>query len=209
MFMLIFYSGVGQWCFDEFPYGRIIILTDLVRETGFFELGGINSDEIEFSKKTTVYYLNPTNKHEKGVEPPFIPNLGELDIPYFQLSKPINLTNDDVFKENIEVAEDIGAESQVSRSLEETIEKSGGKRTSQLYIFIWRVHEFLNKEKKPTAQQVWNEIQHRHKNYDDSEIIQSVDGAEILWRSGYGNEQKLKRNTFNKTLSNIRKNPPL
>ena len=195
--MLIFYSGAGQWCFDEFPEGRRIILTDLVRETGFFELGGINSDEIEFLKKTTVDYLKPTNEHEKGVEPPFIPNLGELDIPYFKLSKPINLTNDDIFKENIEVAEDIGAESQVS------------KRTSQLYVFIWRVHNFLNKEKKPTAQQVWNEIQQRHQDHDDSKIFQSVDGTEISWCSGYGNEQKLTRTTFNKTLSNIRKNPPL
>ncbi len=79
-------------------------------------------------------------------------------------------------------------------------------RSSQLYELIWRVHEFLNKVKKPTAQQVWNEIHLRHKEHDIHNIIQEVDGRQISWCSGYGNEQKLQRTTFNKTLSNIRKN---
>jgi hypothetical protein len=79
-------------------------------------------------------------------------------------------------------------------------------RSSELYELIWRVHEFLNKIKKPTAQQVWNEIHLRHKEHDIHNIIQEVDGRQILWCSGYGNEQKLQRTTFNKTLSNIRKN---
>lgn len=86
--------------------------------------------------------------------------------------------------------------------------KAQGERQSQLYIFIWRVHDFLNKTKRPTAQELWNEIQHRHKTHDTDEIIQEVDGQQILWCSGYGNEQKQSRSTFDKTLSNIRKNPP-
>ncbi len=82
-------------------------------------------------------------------------------------------------------------------------------RSSQLFELIWRVHEFLNKINKPTAQQVWNEIQHRHKEHDIYNIIQEVDGRQISWLSGYGNEQKQQRKTFDKTLSNIRKNPPV
>ncbi len=83
------------------------------------------------------------------------------------------------------------------------------ERQSQLHIFIWRVDQALKQQKKPTAQQLWNEIQHRHKIHDTNRIIQGVDGQQILWCSGYGNEQKLQRTTFDKTLSNIRKNPPL
>lgn len=80
------------------------------------------------------------------------------------------------------------------------------KRQNQLHIFIWRVYQSF--DKKPTAQTVWHEIQHRHQLHDESKIIQEVNGKEILWCSGYGNEQKLKRISFNKTLSNIKKNPP-
>lgn len=81
-------------------------------------------------------------------------------------------------------------------------------RKSQLFIFIWRVHQFLNETRRPTAQEVWAEIQHRHINHDTDKIIQDVDGERILWCSGYGNEQKQTRKVFNKTLSNIRKAPP-
>jgi hypothetical protein len=82
------------------------------------------------------------------------------------------------------------------------------ERQSQLYIFIWRVHQFLSEQKKPTAQQVWREIQKNYAKYDTDKIIQEVDGNQILWCSGYGNEQKLQRGSFDKTLSTIRKNPP-
>ncbi|MEI6270544.1 MAG: hypothetical protein WCP01_16835 [Methylococcaceae bacterium] len=82
------------------------------------------------------------------------------------------------------------------------------ERQSQLHIFIWRAHQALSQLKRPTAQQVWNEMQHRHKTHDTDKIIQEVNGQEILWCSGYGNEQKLQRTSFDKTLSNIRKNPP-
>jgi len=82
------------------------------------------------------------------------------------------------------------------------------ERQSQLYIFIWRVHQFLSQKMKPTAQQLWNEIKHRHENHDTEKIIQEVDCEQILWCSGYGNEQRLQRISFDKTLSNLRKNPP-
>ena len=86
---------------------------------------------------------------------------------------------------------------------------ASNERQNQLHIFIWRVHQVLNEQKKPTAQQLWNEIQHRHETHDTDKIIQEVNGEQILWCSGYGNEQRLQRKTFDKTLSNIRKNPPL
>ena len=83
------------------------------------------------------------------------------------------------------------------------------ERQNQLHIFIWRAHQVLNEQKKPTAQQLWNEIQHHHETHDTDKIIQEVNGEQILWCSGYGNEQRLQRKTFDKTLSNIRKTPPL
>ena len=82
------------------------------------------------------------------------------------------------------------------------------ERQSQLYIFIWRVYQFLIKNEKTTAQKLWNEIQHRHKNHDTEGIIQEVTESQISWCSGYGNEQRLLRTSFNKTLSNIKKSPP-
>ena len=86
--------------------------------------------------------------------------------------------------------------------------KTPTERQSQLYIFIWRVHQFLSQKKKPTAQKLWNEIQYRHGDHDTDKIIQEVDHEHILWCSGYDNEQKLQRSSFDKTLSNIRKTPP-
>lgn len=82
-------------------------------------------------------------------------------------------------------------------------------KESQLHVFIWRVYQFLNANgKKSTAQKAWNEIQHRHKQHDTENIIQEVTTDVIIWCSGYGNEQQLKRSSFDKTLSNLKKNPP-
>jgi hypothetical protein len=83
------------------------------------------------------------------------------------------------------------------------------KRQSQLYIFIWRVHQALSQQKKPTAQNLWREIQNNHAEYDTDAIIEEVDGKQILWCSSYGNEQKLLRTSFDKTLSIIKNNPPI
>jgi hypothetical protein len=83
------------------------------------------------------------------------------------------------------------------------------KRQSQLYIFIWHVYQVLKKKNpKPTSQQVWWEMKHNYANYDTDKIIQEIDGEQISWCSGYGNEQTLKRSSFDKTLSNIKKHPP-
>ena len=82
-------------------------------------------------------------------------------------------------------------------------------RQSQLYIFIWRVYQFLLNKKKPTAQEVWSEIQHRHQDHDIDKIIQEVFAHQISWCSGYGTEQKLSRTSFSKTLSKIKKDPPV
>ena len=82
------------------------------------------------------------------------------------------------------------------------------KRASQLHIFIWRVYKELCNKQKPTAQNVWNEIKNNFEEYDNDKIIQEIsDDNEILWSSGYGNEQSLKRSSFDKTLSVIKKNP--
>lgn len=83
------------------------------------------------------------------------------------------------------------------------------ERESQLHILIWRVYQYLviNKQRK-TAQSVWNEIQHRYENHDEEKIIQEVTSDVILWVSGYGNELKLMRSSFDKTFSNLKKNPP-
>ena len=104
------------------------------------------------------------------------------------------------FEGEAEAVEDVGMNSSAPDT-----------RQSQLYIFIWRVYQtFLSrKNKMPTAQQVWSEIQHHHAIHDTEEIIQEVTGNLIEWRSGYGNEQKLTRNSFDKTLSNIKSKPPL
>lgn len=82
-------------------------------------------------------------------------------------------------------------------------------KESQLHVFIWRVYQFLNANgEKSTAQKVWNEIQHRYKQHDTKNIIQEVTADVIFWCSSYGNEQQLKRSSFDKTLSNLKKNPP-
>jgi hypothetical protein len=85
------------------------------------------------------------------------------------------------------------------------------KRASQLHIFIWRVYKVLcNKQPRtnPTAQNVWREIKNNFEEYDSDKIIQEIsDDDEIVWFSGYGNEQSLKRSSFDKTLSVIKKNP--
>lgn len=83
------------------------------------------------------------------------------------------------------------------------------ERSSQLHCLIWRVYQYLvNNQKKVTAQKVWNEIQHRYKDHDKDGIIQEVTAELIEWCSGYGYEQKLKRSTFDKTLSTLKTNPP-
>jgi hypothetical protein len=83
------------------------------------------------------------------------------------------------------------------------------ERTNQLHILIWRVYRHLQSNGgRSTAQQVWNEIQFRRTLHDKETIIQEIDAISIAWCSGYGNEQTLKRSSFDKTLSNLKRNPP-
>ena len=105
--------------------------------------------------------------------------------------------------------------SKQSNDKQQVIKKTGKgnhepeKRQNQLHLLIMSIDKALSQPKRPTAQQVWNEIQHRHETYDTSNIIQEVNGTHISWCSGYGNEQTQSRKTFNKTLSKIRNTPPL
>jgi|GEM_PF-6652688 len=86
-----------------------------------------------------------------------------------------------------------------------TVSHAPEKRQNQLHLLIWNIDQASSQQKRLTAQQIWNEIQHRHDIYDTDKIIQEVNGEQILWCSGYGNEQKQLRRTFDKTLSTIRK----
>lgn len=83
------------------------------------------------------------------------------------------------------------------------------ERQNQLHLFIWRVYQHLVTTKgKATAQLVWTEIQNRREEHDIDEIIDEVTCREILWTSSYGNEQRLKRSSFDTVLSGLKKNPP-
>lgn len=120
----------------------------------------------------------------------------------FVLATELKQLSDSEFKDFIELYKP--KVEAVENNTDVETQKPQIERQSQLYILIWRVHQFLSQTKKPTAQQVWNEIQQRYKDYDTDEIIQEVDSSKISWCSGYGNEQTLQRSSFDKTLSKIR-----
>ena len=80
------------------------------------------------------------------------------------------------------------------------------ERKSQLHEFIWNVYLSLcDRGRKPTAKDVWAEIEKNHEEYDDECIIQDITDEEILWKSKNGNEQKLQRNSFDPVLSKTKK----
>lgn len=81
-------------------------------------------------------------------------------------------------------------------------------RASQLHALIWRIRQHVYNAGKGSAQKVWNEIQHRHKQHDTDEIIQEVTATEILWCSAYGNEPKFQRSSLDSLLSRLKKSPP-
>ena len=100
--MLVFYSGLGRWYYDDiFSYDVPvkIALGGLVRETGLFELGDINSQEVKRSKRSVVYYLKPDEESDEGVTAPFSVSLSALDIPYFEPDTPFEITDEDIIKE--------------------------------------------------------------------------------------------------------------
>jgi len=59
--------------------------------------------------------------------------------------------------------------------------------------------------RKPTAKDVWAEIENNYEEYDDECIIQEVTDENIFWKSKNGNEQKLQRNSFDPVLSKTKK----
>ena len=80
-------------------------------------------------------------------------------------------------------------------------------RKCELHEFIWKVHLSLcDQRRKPTAKEVWAEIEKNYEEYDDECIIQEVTDEYIFWKSTRGNNQKLHRNSFDPVLSKTKKN---
>ena len=80
------------------------------------------------------------------------------------------------------------------------------KRKNQLHEFIWNVYLSLcDRGRKPTAKDVWAEIEKNYEDYDDECIIQEVTDEYIFWKSTGGNNQKLHRKSFDTVLSKTKK----
>ena len=80
-------------------------------------------------------------------------------------------------------------------------------RKCELHEFIWKVYSSLcDQWRKPTAKEVWAEIEKNYADYDDECIIQEVTDEYIFWKSTGGNNQKLHRNSFDPVLSKTKKN---
>jgi len=79
----------------------------------------------------------------------------------------------------------------------------------KLRWLIWKVYSNLvSKNKKSTAQAVWDEIRFRHEIYDTDSIIQEVTADIICWYSPYADNPTFKRKTLDGTLTKLRKSPP-
>lgn len=105
--MKIFYSGVGKWFYEDICKDwKKIYLTGLVRETGVFELGGINSKEIQYKQRTDVYYLKSCETHNDGVDQHWFPEMPRVCIAYFEPEKPIDISVKDVIDEKIKTIDD-------------------------------------------------------------------------------------------------------
>ena len=80
------------------------------------------------------------------------------------------------------------------------------ERKCQLHEFIWNVYLSLcDRGRKPTAKDVWAEIENNYEEDDDECIIQEVTDEYIFWKSTGGNNQKLHRKSFDPVLSKIKK----
>ena len=89
-------------------------------------------------------------------------------------------------------------------TIKKSVEKRG--REHQLHTLILKIDIALTNEGiRPTAQDVWNEIEKNHNEYDDEAIIQEVKDNTIFWISKWGAEQTLAMTSFFVTLSDIRK----
>ena len=80
------------------------------------------------------------------------------------------------------------------------------KRKNQLHELIGKVYLSLcDRGRKPTAKDVWAEIEKNYEDYDDECIIQEVTDEYIFWKSTGGSNQKLHRKSFDPVLSKIKK----
>jgi len=79
-------------------------------------------------------------------------------------------------------------------------------RESEMHALIERVYYALRNELdgEPSGKQVYRAIETRHVEFDNDDIIQEVNAAEILWVSSQGNEQKMKLSTLINIVSKIR-----
>jgi hypothetical protein len=94
---------------------------------------------------------------------------------------------------------------------EEQDSQTNRDRTSQFHVLVWRIYQHLTQKhnRKIKAQEVWNEIQRRHKEHDVERIILNATSDFIEWESIYGNISNQQRSSFDSTLSKLKKNPPI
>lgn len=81
-----------------------------------------------------------------------------------------------------------------------------GRGKGELHDLIRRAYWTLAANKEPSNSEVWNTL--AKPEIDTSGIIQEQPNDMIFWTSHRGNEQKMKRRTFDNALSKIRKEPP-
>ncbi len=94
----------------------------------------------------------------------------------------------------------------IPRKEKQPRQKAQKQRNNQLHDLLWKIYTYLDEQDNPpTAQDVWNELIVNHKKHDTEEIIQEVTPDMIYWESFYCSENALKRSSFNKTLSIIKK----
>ena len=80
------------------------------------------------------------------------------------------------------------------------------KRKNQLHELIGKVYLSLcDRGRKPTAKDVWAEIENNYEEYDDECIIQEVTDEYIFWKSTGGSNQKLHMKSFDPVLSKTKK----
>lgn len=97
----------------------------------------------------------------------------------------------------------------VKDEMDKQADTTSNKRECQLHTLIWRVYlHLMNAKGKATAQQVWYEIQHRHREYDEEGIIQEVTADLIQWESFHRNETRFKKSSLSPTITKLKKTPP-
>jgi len=193
--MLVFYSGLGRWHYDDvFSYDVPvkIALGGLAKETGLFKIGDINSQEVKRSKRSIVYYLKPDKESDEGVKAPFSVSLGALDIPYFEPSTPFEITNEDIVK----------------RGSKEKLLTPKGRDRSELLLLLYEMFEHyglrvgIDDRSKLSAGQAWASIVSGEFK-SEAKYIKSVHGSKssehlIILNDGTKLEKKKFTDKFNR-----------